>query len=256
MKIEVLISTMHQKNYSLLKKMNIRTNAIVVNQCNDNSYNEFQHNGNSIIWINTTQRGLSKSRNMALSYAKGDICLIADEDIEYFDDYEEKVLSAYAKENKADFICFNITRINGVAKRAANKDRKAPSYKSYPSVSISFRRIKIIKNGLHFNELIGAGSQYGAGEESLFLIEGRRLGLIVYENSAYICKVDFSTSTWFTGYNEKFYFDTGVYLAVTYRKFAYFYMMYFILQSRRLSKLPIKIVIKNILNGISEFQNI
>lgn len=256
MRIEVLVSTMHQKDYSLLKRMNIKTDAIVVNQCDTSSHKEFSFNNCKIIWINTKQRGLSKSRNMALSYATGDICVIADDDVKYYDNYASTIYNAYEKEIKADLICFNFKALNTIPLRLPNKDKESPFYKSYASVSISFKRKKIEKFGLHFNELIGAGSKYGAGEESLFLIQSRRYGLKIFENSGYIAEVDFSSSTWFKGYNEKFYFDKGVYLALAYGKMAYFYMFYFILQSRKISILPLKKVIDNILNGIREFNKI
>ena len=43
MTLEVLVSTMYQKDYSLLDRMNIQTDAIVVNQCNENSIEEFEY---------------------------------------------------------------------------------------------------------------------------------------------------------------------------------------------------------------------
>ena len=78
--IELLISTMHQKDYSLLNKMNINSDAVVINQCDEDSYNEFNLNGNHIVWINSTERGLSKSRNLAIKNSNADVCLICDDD--------------------------------------------------------------------------------------------------------------------------------------------------------------------------------
>ena len=49
--------------------------------------------------IYTTERGLSKSRNLAIANAKTDICLICDDDEIFVDNYEEIILNAYY-ENK------------------------------------------------------------------------------------------------------------------------------------------------------------
>ena len=43
MRVEVLVSTMHQKNCDFLKKMNIKRNAVVINQTNcDNGLEEIE----------------------------------------------------------------------------------------------------------------------------------------------------------------------------------------------------------------------
>lgn len=264
MNIEILISTMHQKNHSILNQLNLQTNAIVVNQCSENSVEELDYHGLRIIWVNTTQRGLSKSRNLALSYATADICLIADEDETLVDKYPEIILGAFDSDSDADIISFNFDRLYSGKEnqnrksptRKPNKSRKAPYFRYYSSVSLAFRLIKIVKHGIHFNELIGAGTNYGAGEEALFLISCRKAKLNVYENSSTICSVDFTSSSWFTGYDEKFYFDTGIFLGCAYGKFAKLMSLYFLNQSRSLSQLPMKVVYKQMEDGIKAYRKL
>ena len=49
MNLEVLVSTMNLKEpEKFIKKMNIKTDAIIVNQCNDNSYKEIDYNEKKI----------------------------------------------------------------------------------------------------------------------------------------------------------------------------------------------------------------
>ena len=60
MDLQVLVATMHQKDYSLLDKMNINSDAIVINQCDQNSENEIQHDEKKVKWFNDSDRGLSK----------------------------------------------------------------------------------------------------------------------------------------------------------------------------------------------------
>jgi len=254
--LEVLVATMHQEDYTLLERMHLETDAVVVNQCNRNGYKKFQYRGRNITWIDTIQRGLSKSRNMALSYATGDYCLIADEDVTFEKGYENLILDAFYQQKKADVISFNYIAKNKKTTRKPNMNRKAPYFRYYSSVSLAFNRIKLVKNGIHFNELIGAGSQYGAGEESLLLIDCRKCGLHVYENENVICSADFSVSTWRTGSDEKFYYDTGVFLGIGFGFFAKAMSFYYVLQSKAISELPAGVVIKKIWEGIDDFRNL
>ena len=255
-KVEVLVATMYQSYYTLLDKMNIQTDAVVINQCNQTSFFEFKYKDHIIKWINTCQRGLSKSRNMALSYATGDICLIADEDINYVNGYETMVQKSFNCQSKADIIAFNINKLNSEDRdnRAPNENRKAPFYRYYGSVRLAFRRNSIVKNGLHFNELIGAGTKYGSGEDSLFLRESRKKGLKIYENSHCLSTVDYANSSWFTGYDESYYFGKGVFLAAAYGRLAKLYMFYFVLKKH--GSLTRKSIRKNILRGIKEYKRI
>ena len=56
MNIQMLIVTMHQKDHSLLEKMNIQTDAIVGNQCDVNQVEDFVWEGHSIKWLSFDER--------------------------------------------------------------------------------------------------------------------------------------------------------------------------------------------------------
>lgn len=91
MTLQVLISTVDQKDFSLLEKMNIQSDAVVVNQCDKNMVEDFVFRGHRIKWISMSGRGVGLSRNSALAYADADIVLWADDDMVYFEGYREKV---------------------------------------------------------------------------------------------------------------------------------------------------------------------
>ena len=80
MRIEALVATMHQNDYSVLDSLNIQSDAVVINQCDREGRHEFLYKNNNILWIDTKERGLSRSRNLALDNATADICIICDED--------------------------------------------------------------------------------------------------------------------------------------------------------------------------------
>ena len=83
MKVQVLVAAMHQKDHSLLEKMNIRSDAIVANQCDRNEFEDFTWNGHKIRYLSFAERGVGLNRNNALMRATGDICLFADDDMRY-----------------------------------------------------------------------------------------------------------------------------------------------------------------------------
>lgn len=69
MKLQVLVSTMHQTDHSLLEKMNIQSDAIVINQCGHDCIERFTFPGHDILWMSMNERGVGLSRNNALMRA-------------------------------------------------------------------------------------------------------------------------------------------------------------------------------------------
>lgn len=259
MKVEVLVATMNQYDKSLIEKMNLRTDAIIINQCDNNMYEEFRFKDKNIKFLSNNQRGLSKSRNQALLYASGDICLIADDDIRYVDNYEEIVIDAFKKVPNADVIIFNTNMINYKGKIKRNdteKIRKAPKYKNYGSVRIAFKRDVFLKNNIWFNVFFGAGGMFGSGEETLVIRELNRKGLKIYEYPMIIADVDYSTSTWFEGYNDKYFYNKGAFLCAAYPKLKNIFKFYYLIRFKKLTNLKYSEVLFNINNGIKGYRNL
>ena len=57
-KLQVLVSTMNQTDKSLIKRMNLRGDALIINQGSDFSREEWIENGNKIEWYNFAERGV------------------------------------------------------------------------------------------------------------------------------------------------------------------------------------------------------
>ena len=66
MKIEVLVTTMHQRDYTKYYDMNLKTDAVIANQADRNETLETVIDGNHVKLVTTDMRGLSKNRNIAL----------------------------------------------------------------------------------------------------------------------------------------------------------------------------------------------
>lgn len=108
MSVQVLIATMNQTDHSLLKKMNIQSDAIVSNQCDFNKIEEFTYNGYNIKFISFAEKGVGLNRNNALMRADADYCLFADDDLVYVDGYPQIVENEFKKHPNADVLIFNL----------------------------------------------------------------------------------------------------------------------------------------------------
>lgn len=224
MTIQVLISTVDQKDYTLLSKMNIKTDAIVINQTNYNSIKRFSFNNNSIVWVNMDIRGIGLSRNTALMYSNADIVLFADDDMVYNDDYDKEVIKAFEINNNADIICFNINLINSNKNigghRNNKKNKRLHLFNSmrYGACLIAARRKVLLNKRIYFSLLFGGGAEFNSGEDSIFIKDCLDAGLNLYSNIYTLGNVDDSNSSWYNGINDKFFIDRGMVLASAFPK--------------------------------------
>jgi dTDP-glucose pyrophosphorylase len=110
--IEILIATMFKKNneeiISLLEDMNISSDAVVINQCKEDKLCQIKYKNHNITVVYSTERGLSKSRNLALKHATADIVVIADDDVCYLDNYSSTIIAAYEAHPMADILTFKV----------------------------------------------------------------------------------------------------------------------------------------------------
>lgn len=212
MKIQVLVAAMNQKDFSLIKKMNITTEAIVGNQCNKNSIEETMINGCRIRYLNFAEKGVGLNRNNALMRADADIVLFADDDMVYDANYEKIVKDAFEKYSEADVLIFNLHEKN-VTRRIITKPGKVNyfNYLRYGTARIAVKLKSIKENGIYFNQCFGGGTEHSHGEDNLFLTECLRHGLKIYAVPGYIAALtEERKSTWNEGYDEKYFKDQGI----------------------------------------------
>lgn len=237
MTLEVLISTMHQKDLSLFQMTNCKSNVLIINQTDYEGYTEEYINGYKVRMISTRQRGLSRSRNMALIHAEGDICLICDDSELLEDNHVDIILSAFKRNPLAHIIAFDLCRLDYRSKVLRNhfkKEGPAPRFSSFQSPSLAFRRDDVLKKMVYFDIRLGAGSGFiSAGEEGAWQNTARKRGLKIYRCPSVIAKVEQKGSTWFTGYNEKYFYDLGANLHVNYPICQYVFMFYYLYRLRK-----------------------
>lgn len=215
MTFNLLISCMHQNDTSIIERSNVQSDAVVVNQCDHDSINEFDFvnkDGRTchVKFINTTERGLSRSRNLAIRHAWADICLICDDDEILADDCEDSIIRAYSENPDAGLIAFALIR-NDNGKQYP-KERKMLGFKQIlktSSLQLTFSRNLIKKHGIMFDEKMGSGTGNGGGEENMFMfaVKKRKIKMLYYPHV--IATVNPGESQWFCGYNQRYFENLG-----------------------------------------------
>lgn len=221
MKIQVLVTTMNQKDHNLLKKMNINTDAIIGNQCDYNSIENFMYNGNNVIYLNFKEKGVGLNRNNCLMRATGDICLFADDDMIYVNDYSKLVENAFLENPTADVIIFNLAEKE--KKRYIIKKKEKINYLNYlryGTARIAIKLNSIKNNAIYFNQCFGGGTEHCHGEDNLFLTACLKNGLKIIAVPITIANLtEERESTWNNNDIVKYLKDQGVLYKTISKKF-------------------------------------
>ncbi len=211
-RLEVLVTTMGREDFSLYGEMGLATDALIANQGDRCADEETLIGGHRVRMVSTKTRGLAVNRNIALMHARGDLLLFADDDQVFEEGYEKTVLDTFAACPEANAVKFYCA--------SENPDRAMPNVESFRPArlgdvmaggvhALAVRRSLIEKYSLLFPIGLGAGTYYNCGEDSVFLKEmiDRRLGL--YVSPVRLASVRQSESSWFTGYDEKYFITRG-----------------------------------------------
>ena len=123
-------------------------------------------------------KGLSNNRNNAIAQCRGDIILIADDDLQYEPDFANNIRKTFENNPEIDVALFKIHFHSPKKYPLSNLRLRLPFPKKYfvSSVEISFLRNRL--NGLKFWPQMGLGNNsLECGEDELFLISAIKRGL-------------------------------------------------------------------------------
>ncbi len=235
MSVTLLVSALKADVDELIAKMNISSDAVIVNQCDENGRREVTGEHRLAV-ISSTERGVGVSRNLCIANAFGDISLFSDDDIVYDAGYAEMVSGEFNSHPEADLITFNVDVCE--ERRTYHNDifKKLNAYNigRYPAYSIAVRTAVLKEKALSFSPLFGGGAKYSNGEDSLFLKEALKKGVRMYASPVKIAREEPRPSTWFEGYTEKFFFDRGVLFAFLYGNAAFIWRIRFLLTKKEM----------------------
>ena len=192
--VQVMVACMQQRDDSLYREMNLQTDAILANQCDEYSYRLYvEPDGNKVELISTMDRGVGKNRNKALMNANGKYLLCSDQDMIYVTGYEKIVEDAFKNCPKADIVIFSLEYMNGLklVHKEVGKFKRVHLWNCmrYGTARVAIRKGALDKAGLSFSTLYGGGAKYSSGEDSLFLRDAFRKNLKIYASPIVIAKV-------------------------------------------------------------------
>ena len=249
-KLQVLVATMHQTDLSLVEKMNLRCSAVIANQADRE---QIQTQG-AVKMITTATRGVGLNRNIALLAADGDILLFADDDMVYEDDMPQMVTSAFRDHPEADVLIFgiDITKDGRITERRRLKNRRIRLWNAmrYGAVRIAVRRQALLRHNIMFHQMFGGGCPFSAGEDSLFLKACLDHGLKVYGHEYSLGQCCKDSSSWFVGYNEKYFYDKGVLVRKLFPRSCHVMALYFAVHFKRSTELSVWQRVKLVYAGV------
>ncbi|KAB0582701.1 glycosyltransferase, family 2 [Campylobacter sputorum subsp. sputorum] len=234
-KIIVVISTINLKDYKeLVKRMNLQTDCIIINQTNYDKKEKYKFDDFNIKIISVNKKGLSKSRNLGFEYIKdSDIVYFADDNFVFCDNYKQKIVNAYTKFKYLDGICFSVKRGN-LLKKLNGKLNYLNSFKIF-TPQITFKTNFLMNNNIKFDERFGSGSRFGSGEENILLFECLDKKANIYGSDEVLgIKTDFRPSTWFNGYNRDFLFNRGAIFTRMSKKYSFLLILQFSIRKYKL----------------------
>lgn len=234
MKLQFLVSAVKQDVRALAEKMNLQAESIIINQCEENRYEEFEYRGSRMRCYHFAEKGVGLSRNNALLRADGDICMFADEDIVYREGAAKAVTDAFEEHPGADMLLFNLKVQPSRRTYWTESYHRVHLYNCgrYPAYSFALRRQRLHEKNVTYSLLFGGGAKYSNGEDSLFISDCIRAGLKVYAVPVEIGEEVPRPSTWFFGYDEKFFYDRGVLYRALYGRLAPLMGLRFLLKNR------------------------
>lgn len=252
MNLQVLVATMNQTDHSLVETMNIKSETIIANQCGKVGFEEFDYKSHKIKLYSFNDLGIGLNRNNALIRATSDLCLLADDDIVYYDNYNELITKSFEENKEADVIIFNLDEVE--TRRFVITERMKIGYFNFMrfgAVRIAFRRRSVVKKGINFNILFGGGTEFTGGEDTLFLKSCLDSKLQVIALPITLGKIEESRpSTWFSGFTESYFINRGALFAALSPRFAKLLCIQFIF--RRFKSFDSKLTARQALDFMYE----
>jgi len=266
--LNLLISTKDDRLFNLRNLFFNSDNVfyIIIHQISisiiDSKYSDFiDHYSKTykIKYYPIYELGLSKSRNLAISKAQSDLCIFADDDIKYKENFYDTVVNSFKNFPQADIITFQAEfsddkLLKNYKKKACWHNQK--SIMKVTSFEIAFRRKKILEKNLKFDESFGLGSKYPGGEENIFLLDALRKGLkILYIPSVIIVHPNITSGSI---YNETMVIGKGAMFARMFGYFAFAFDFLFAIKKYKEYKNKMKFILflKLILKGSKDYLKI
>lgn len=258
--MEVLVATMHQDDLTIAERMHLTKDAVIANQCDRWDFEEKKTDSGRIAMLSTRTKGVGINRNLALQLSSADILLFADDDVIYYDGALQGVEDAFRELPDADVIFFGIdmTKQGKVFDARRNTVKRLHLWNSlrYGTARMAVRREAIIKKRISFSTLFGGGCLYSSGEDTIFICDCLHAGLKLYSHTCVLGACAKDTSTWFAGFNDKYFYDRGAMLACAFPRSRHLIKWYFVFKLARKTGVSVSRIVAQIDAGISGYKTL
>lgn len=263
--VEILISTMNQDSLDFLVPMfpflhfsNFQ--ILIINQTQIGKKLESEYV--NIRVVNSFEKGLSKSRNLALENAVGKILLITDDDVIYQEGFSTKIINAYNQFPDAAAINFCAVKSDGSLMKEYSKHSKqnlnAFNIFNASSIEMTLNKAILDKTKTHFDENFGLGTMFEMGEEAIFLFDLKsKKQQLVFEPKV-IVKHPELTSSAKKSIEEKYYIQGALYTRIFKSNYIYwiFVKLFFDLKQRKIRFGEFKSALKSSKKGHQKFEKL
>jgi len=183
--LEILISTMNRNSLDFLNRIFTASpfylfRILIVNQTT--AAHQLYSDYPNVKVINVFERGLSKSRNIALQHATGKIVLIADDDVSYPEGFRETILNAYNQNQSVPVICFQTLTTDGKPFWGYPKQPVFLGQNDLDkvlSIEVTAQTEALREKNCVYNEWFGLGARFQDAETLFFLRRALHKGLKV-----------------------------------------------------------------------------
>lgn len=263
--IEILIATMHRDSLDFLLTMfpflhfsNFR--ILIVNQTQSGTILKSEYS--NIRVINSFEKGLSKSRNLALENALGKILILADDDVVYQERFDSTIIKAYNQFPKAAAIRFCAVKSNGDLIKKYPERSKAHlnifDILNTSSIEMTLNAAILNQSKIRFDENFGLGGIFEMGEEAIFLFDLKSKNQSLVFDSQVIVKHQELTSSDKKNVREKYFIQGALFTRIFKSNYIYwiFVKLFFDLKQNKLQFRELKQALNNAKEGHGKFETI
>ncbi len=242
--LEILMATMERDNLQFLTYCfpNGLPPAVYLLIINQSKTKKLTSNHPNIRVINSPEKGLAKSRNLALAHAQGKLCVFADDDVVFYPGFKEKIIRAFSLFPNSSLIRFQYEKEKG--KPAKNYSKKAIKNLSWlqvlqiSSIEMVIKRTAITAHNCQFDIHFGLGSNvFEMGEEQVFAADVKKALLkISYVPEVLVFHAK-NTSSAKKDFRERYFIFGGVIKRIFNSSFNYWVWLkiFFDLKQKKLS---------------------
>lgn len=181
--------------------------------------------------VNSFEKGLSKSRNLALQITQGKIILLTDDDVVFINGFENILLKKFNENKDAAAIQFRVEDMLGKAFKEYRKHSGILSTRGIlytMSIEMAYNRNTILKSRIEFDENFGLGAAFPLGEEHIFLGDLKKAGFSILYHNEVIARHKAEKNS--DNITSKRRFETiGAYYVRMFPKTFYFWLVLFFL---------------------------